>query len=100
MTDSKELQFQVVNIGVRTVTIELETDTPYEREKEYQVCVDGKSVLSTKQNVTTIHGLKPDTEYTISLKEKDEEAAESSGVVKQIHTKYESILLNVKEGVL
>lgn len=97
MTDSKELQFQVVNIGVRTVTIELENDTPYEREKEYQVCIDGTSVLSTRQNVTTIHGLKPDTEYTISLREKGEEAAESRGDIKQIHTKYESILLNVKE---
>lgn len=92
MAESMRLQFHIVHIGVRTITIETEDRTPYERDREYQVCVDGTKVLTTKQNVVTIYGLRPDTEYGISLTEGSVATGEE-----RVRTLHESVLLNVRD---
>ena len=84
-----ENDFEVTDVFCRSVTIERKNDSRYETEEECVVWLDGKEILRSHQNVITLDGLKPDTEYQISL---DAETG-----AKSVRTRKESFLLNVRD---
>lgn len=60
---------KIVNLNSRSVTIELESNTPYYNEKEYDIILNGNFLRKEKRNVFTIYDLKPDEEYTLKAQE-------------------------------
>lgn len=83
------MDFEIVAVFNRSVTIELSNAEQYETKEELGVTVNGKEYVRTKHNVITIDGLLPDTEYEIGL--------EPGGAKKIVRTKKESFLLNVRD---
>lgn len=95
-----EMDFNIVEVFNRSVTIELETDTCFCQDKEYKVLIDGKEVLSTDRNVVSVTGLLPDHEYEIRVVTDNgcvKKDAEQDHVItgKIFRTKRESFLLDV-----
>ena len=84
-----EKDFEVTDVFCRSVTIERKNDSQYETEEECTVWLDGREILRSQKNVITIDGLKPDTEYQISL--------DSEKGAKSVRTKRESFLLSVRD---
>ena len=83
------MDFNIIEIFKRAVSIERINDDRYETADECTVLINGEKVLRTKLNVITIGDLDPDTEYEISL-----EGGEQKKSFKTLH---ESFLLNVKD---
>ena len=61
------MNFNVIGIFNRSITIELENDNPYNLDSNYNVYVNGILKKTTNLNVTTIVGLEPDTDYVIGV---------------------------------
>lgn len=84
------MEFEFSAIFRRSVTIELKNkDIVYTRP--YTVYLDGKEVLDGKENVFTLNGLKPDTDYRVRIVQDGEEAEDS------FRTERESTLLDVRD---
>ena len=78
--------FDIVEIFNRSVTIELETDSIFRQDNEFDVYVNGSKCLTTDRNVVTVSGLLPDTRYVIRIGDCE----------KEFTTLYESVLLDVR----
>ena len=61
------IDFEIVKVFKRSVTIEVCSDTPYENEKIYDVFINGEKKISTNKNVISIFNLLPDSDYNICI---------------------------------
>ena len=68
---------------------ELENDSCYYNEKNYEIYINGELYLSTSRNVNSIFGLKSDTLYSVVLKGLD--------ISFDIKTKKPSYIINVRD---
>ncbi len=84
------VKFNVIAVTVRSVTIERVNTDQYE-SVPCSVYLNDELVSETKNNVISLFGLDPDTEYQITVKEQDQSSAET------IRTKKESMFLNVRD---
>ena len=82
------MNFEIIDIFCRSVTIERINNERYETQDSCRVFLNGKEILTTKQNVITIDELIPDTEYELALEQ---------GQAKHFRTKRESFLLDVRD---
>ena len=83
------MNFKVVKIFNRSVTIELESDKIYKQDASFEVYINGAKKLESDRNVVSVSGLLPDTEYEIKVIMKGEESSQT------FKTKHESVLLDV-----
>ncbi len=83
------MNFKIVEVFNRSVTIELESEAIFEQDKSFDVCINGEKRLQSSRNVVSVSGLLPDTEYVISVV-CDDETAEC-----KFKTQHESYLLDV-----
>ena len=89
--EEQTMSIKVIFRTARCVTIEIEDGSIYESEKEWEIYIDGIKYGTTKQVITSIHDLKPDTRYEIAVKNADEE---SVAIVK---TDQEFVTLDVRD---
>lgn len=82
------MNFEIIDIFCRSVTIERENAERYETRESCKVFLNGNEILTTKRNVITIDELLPDTEYELALER---------GQAKRFRTKRESFLLDVRD---
>lgn len=75
----------------RCVTVEIEDGSIFETEKDYDIYVNEAHYGTTRRVVTSIYGLKPDTEYLIRITDKEESAE------LELRTDVEFITLNVRD---
>ncbi len=80
------MAFDIVKILGRSITLERENSFPCQSEEECSVTLNGREYLKTKDNVITISGLTPSTEYTVA----------ADGEEKTFVTAKEEILLDVR----
>ena len=83
------MNYSVIEIFGRSVTIELDGDRPFYQEGPYEIYVNGSYYGRDSRNVVTIDGLAPASSYTIRLV-RGEEACEQV-----ITTEAETILMDV-----
>ena len=83
------MNFKVVKIFNRSVTIELESDKIFKQDASFEVYINGAKKLESDRNVVSVSGLLPDTEYEIKVVMKGEESSQT------FKTKHESVLLDV-----
>ena len=53
---------KIINLNSRSVTIELESNTPYYNEEEYEIFLNDNLIRKEKRNVFTIYDLEPDSD--------------------------------------
>ncbi len=85
------MDFNVVEVFSRGVTIELISDAIFRQDESFSVLINGEKRFSSDRNVVTVTGLLPDTDYVIGV---DKGGAVSE---KNFRTAHESVLLNVRE---
>ena len=86
------INFEIVKVFKRSVTIEVHCDTPYENKKIYNVFINGEKEISTNKNVISIFNLLPDRDYNIYIS-----CENKISDIKSFHTEYEFVLLNVRD---
>lgn len=85
------MQFKIVDKSARMAIIEITDNGRYYTDREYEVAVNGKVVLTSKKVVTSIYNLLPDTEYIIEVRD-------NGTVTKEVvKTDSEFVTLNVKD---
>ena len=84
--------WNVANITSTSLTIELENTACHYADKKYTCFIDGVETHEITTNIHTLHNLKPNTTYKVSVKA---EAGEE--VVLEVTTSPESALLNVRD---
>ena len=77
------MDFQIAAVFKRSITIELLNDTICYAPSGYSILINGEEKLKSDLNVVTVDGLKPDTEYTITL------LTENGRTDKTFRTEYE-----------
>ena len=75
----------------RSVTVEILDGSIFETEKEYEIYVNDRLYGVTNRVITSIYGLKPDTEYRIRI-----QSGEECGCL-EVRTDYEFVTLNVRD---
>lgn len=75
----------------RCVTVEVETGEIFRLEGEYEIYVNGEYYEKSDKVITTIYGLKPETDYEIKV------VKEGVSATLLIRTDYEFVTLNVKD---
>ena len=86
------IDFEIVKVFKRSVTIEVHCETPYENKKIYDVFINGEKEISTNKNVISIFNLLPDSDYNIYIS-----CENKISDIKSFHTEYEFVLLNVRD---
>ena len=86
------MELQIVIKTGRSVVVELTDSGKYYSEKKYDIYVNGGKFMESDKVITSLYGLKPDTEYTISAVYDGKEIAPVS-----VRTDYEFVTLNVKD---
>lgn len=86
------MEIQIVIKTGRSVVVELTDSGKYYSEKKYDIYVNGEKFMESDKVITSLYGLKPDTEYTISAVYDGKEIAPVS-----VKTDYEFVTLNVKD---
>ena len=81
----------VIKTG-RSAVVEFDDGGKYYSKEEYTLLINGEEYGKTEKVVTTIYGLKPDTEYKITAVY----AGKEYGPV-EFKTDYEYVTLNVRE---
>lgn len=82
-------EFEILDVFCRSVTIEQKNEERYVSSEAKKVFLNGRELFETDQNVITVDGLLPDTEYELALG-----AAEGA---KSFRTSRESFLLDVRD---
>ncbi len=83
------MKFTIQAVFTRSLTLELENMTICHTDEEVSILLDGVEVQKTRNNVVTVQGLLPDTEYEIGVREG------TKTEVQRIRTKKETVLLNI-----
>ena len=87
------MDFNIVEVFCRSVTIELITETAFKQERPFSIFINGEKRYTGDRNVITVAGLLPDTKYSIAVRD---ESKESDAAEKEFTTRHESVLLDVK----
>ncbi len=61
------MDFRIVEVFNRSVTIELVSDAIFRQDRQFDVFIDGEKRLTTDRNVVSISGLLPDRKYRIGI---------------------------------
>ena len=77
---------KVIAITSRSACFELENNSPYRAEKQFEIMLDGKLVRKENRNVFSLFSLMPDTKYTLS----------ANGQEVEFKTDREEYLFNVR----
>ncbi|NLK73764.1 MAG: glycoside hydrolase family 28 protein [Clostridiales bacterium] len=85
------MNFKIILVTARSITIELEEDGYYHTEK-YEIYLSGELISTSDKIIHSIYGLHPDTTYSLSLKR----GKEYSKTI-EIRTKSEFVTLNVRD---
>ena len=91
------MNFNVIDIGCRSICIELDNDFSYETRSPVRVSLNGKILGDFIKNVFTLKDLSPDTEYEIEIAASCDNSDREVEAVKTVTTKKESVLLEVKD---
>ena len=86
------MELTVLSVTSRGVVVELTDSGKYYSRSSYDIYVNGEKFVNTDKVITSLHGLKPDTEYSITA----EFEGSTYGPVK-VKTNYEYVTLNVRE---
>lgn len=86
------MQAKVLYQSARSVTLELSDGGRYETKKEYDLYVNGAFVKKAKTVVTSLFGLKPETQHFLEIKDGNEKVSDLYFV-----TEAEFVTLNVRE---
>ena len=90
--ERKNMKAKVIWKTSRCFVLEWEAFGIYHTERPYQIWLDGSLYMESDKAVETVWGLKPDTEYRVSLQVDGKEAASFA-----VRTDYEFVTLNVKD---
>ena len=60
------MELKLVMATGRSAVVELDDGGKYYSKEEYTLCVNGGECIKTNKVVTSIYGLKPDTDYRIT----------------------------------
>ena len=86
------MEFKVIQITSRSITVELVNQDIYYAEKSYNVYLNGKCVIkNSKKNVFSLYDLLPSTSYEIIIGD-----IEKNSVKQMIITEKDYVQLNVK----
>ena len=85
------MNFKAAGIFNRCITLEMENEYAFRMPESYKVLLDGKEVTTTDENVVTLGGLIPDTEYTIAV------CCGGETTTQVLRTKAETYLISVKD---
>ena len=91
------MNFNVIDIGCRSICIELDNDFSYETRSPVRVSLNGKILGDFIKNFFTLKDLSPDTEYEIEIAASCDNSDREVKTVKTVTTKKESVLLEVKD---
>lgn len=83
------MDFNIVSVFKRSVTVEMLNSGIVYADQNYRLYLNDQAIASDGRNVVSIHGLQPDTEYTVSV----ETEKEKKTVI--FRTEKESVLLDV-----
>ena len=86
------MELTVLSVTSRGVVVELTDSGKYYSRSSYDIYVNGEKFINTDKVITSLHGLKPDTEYNITA----EFEGNTYGPV-NVKTNYEYVTLNVRE---
>lgn len=86
------MELKLVTNTSRSAVVELDDGGRYYTRNKYNILINGLKYMDGEKVITTIHGLKPDTDYEISV----EYEGETVSPVK-LHTDYEFVTLNVRD---
>lgn len=75
----------------RNAVLELENNGIFELEEGWEILVNGAFYGETKRVITSVYGLKPDTDYEITVRKGEESASV------RLHTDHEFVTLNVRD---
>lgn len=85
------MDFNILEISVRSVSLEIVNKLPYYTDKPYDVYINGElKAEKQNKNVVTIHHLEPNEVYAVTVKVEDRE------ITKHFTTLKEIVRLNVK----
>ena len=86
------MEFDVIYLGTRSLTIEIDNNNPYFSTSEYDVYVnESLYAKDVKTNVFSIYNLEPNTKYDILIDDKKVK------YFQEIKTKKEYVTINVKD---
>ncbi len=86
------MELILVTNTARNAVVELTESGKYYTEKEYEIYVNGEKYMDSNRVITSIYGLKPDTEYEVKAVY---DGAQIGPVT--FKTNYEFVTLNVRE---
>lgn len=86
------MELKLVAKTARCIVVELTDSGKYYTEKEYDIYVNDVKTVTGNKVITSIYGLKPDTEYVIRAEYAGETAKTLS-----VKTDYQFVTLNVKD---
>ena len=86
------MELKLVMKTTRNVVVELTDSGKFYSEKPYEIMVDGVKFMDSDRVVTTLYGLKPDTEYEIGVNYPGEKVAPI-----MVRTDWEYVTLNVRD---
>lgn len=86
------MDISLVMNTARSAVIEITDGGRYFTKKPYQIKVNGAVYGETNRTITNIHGLKPDTEYTVEVSDGEKNLGAVS-----FQTEYEFVTLNVRK---
>ena len=75
----------------RNAVLELENNEIFELEEGWEILVNGAFYGETKRVITSVYGLKPDTDYEITVRKGEESASV------RLHTDHELSLIHISE---
>ena len=85
------LKFSVLFLTSRKAMIEVEDFGIWNTNEPYEIWLNGEKYMESDRATQTIKNLKPDTDYEIQIKSKND-----SSEITVIHTDYEFVTLDVK----
>lgn len=86
------MRFEIIFKTFTKITIEMKQYGIWYTEKEYDIYLNGRKIMTSNRTVQTISGLKPDTEYMVWVENED-----GISERKMIRTDYEYVMLDVKK---
>lgn len=86
------MEIHVILKTTRSFVLEWENFGIYKTEKPYKIWLDGKFYLESEKAVQTVSGLKPDTEYQLTVRAEGEKPISFT-----VKTNREFVTLNVRD---
>ncbi len=87
------MEIRLVMKTARSVSLELDDDGIYKTKEVYRILVNGDEVKTTDTVITSLYGLKPDTDYEIGV---EDACGIRQGEI-AFRTDYEFVTLDVRK---